>query len=50
MRIHIEVGDLGGDVEGAADLLQGEVEGNVDQLRLGGGGCAGEVEERIQAE
>lgn len=50
MGIHGEVGDLGGDVERAADFLEGEVEGNVDEVLVVGGEGAGEVDERIEAE
>lgn len=50
MRIHFEVANLGGGVERAAEFLERHVDGNVDEILAGGGGGAGDVEERVDTE
>lgn len=50
MRVHLEVGDRGGEVEGFAEVLQRHVEGNVDEVLLGRVDGTGEVEEGVDAE
>ena len=50
MRVHLEIGDTGGEIQGPAEVLQRHVERNVDEVLLGGGERAREVEERADAE
>lgn len=50
VRIHFEVANLGGGVERAAEFVERHVDGNVDEILAGGGGGAGDVEERVDTE
>lgn len=44
MRIHIEIGDLGGEIESVTDFLESHINRDVDEVFIGGGERAGEVE------
>lgn len=50
MRIHVEIGDLGSGIQRSAYFLESHVNRDMNEVFIGGGECAGEIEERVDTE